>query len=113
MAQTASDQTQKHSKALYVTYLRLRYVYFLFCWFQNTPSKQKLPFQRRKCYKGEGKKSPKRKNQILDLTEETAATENQLSLTLAPERPDSMGNFVSLADHTYLEDKNLIYTQNG
>lgn len=50
-----------------------------------------LPQNRNSHFKGEsvtkerGKKSPKRKNQILDLMEETAATENQLSLTLAPE----------------------------
>lgn len=34
-----------------------------------------------------------------------AAIENQLSLTLAPGRPDSTGNLVSLADHIHLEDK--------
>lgn len=34
-----------------------------------------------------------------------AATENQLSLTLAPGRPDSMGNFISPDHHTHLEDK--------
>lgn len=70
-----------------------------------------LPQNRNSHFKGEsvtkerGKKSPKRKNQILDLMEEMAATENQLSLTLAPGSPVSTGNFVSLADHTYLEDK--------
>lgn len=34
-----------------------------------------------------------------------AAIENQVSLTLAPGRPDFMGNFVSLADYLHLEDK--------
>lgn len=34
-----------------------------------------------------------------------AAIENQLSLTLAPGRPDSISNTVSLADHIHLEDK--------
>lgn len=84
------------------TEVRLLYILLILKYFPKTET----PIPKKKVIKGRRKKKgPKRKNQIWDLTEEMAAIENQLSLTLAPGRPDSMGNFVSLADHIHLEDK--------